>query len=291
VKIKYIFENNHLFKKSPLMTLNARILMALVCLSMLGVSCTRETVISKSDISNDVMQKIAAQGFSTENVRKVDNGYLVEGDIVLTEENLNAQSTSPSLVIANTEQYRTTYLVKNTVPTRTITVSVSNLPTVYSDAANNMISRYNALGLQIFFKRATTGTKGNIDIIGFDQGPSGGYITLGSSGFPTSSGDPYNQIKMNTNPQAYGTNPNVYYITSVLQHEIGHCIGFRHTDYFDRSLSCGGHKSNERAGSIGAVYIPGTPSGFDAESFMLACSNGGDRTFNANDKIALNYLY
>lgn len=271
------------------MKLNSQILLVVVCLSLLSVSCKRETVLSKNDVSQEVIQKIAAQGFSTENVRKVDNGYLVEGDIVLTEQNLNAQSTSPTLLIANTEQYRTTYLVKNTVPTRTITVSVSNLPSVYSDAANNMIARYNALGLQIAFTRVASG--GNIDIIGFDQGPSGGYITLGSSGFPTASGDPYNQIKMNTNPQAYGTSPNVYYITSVLQHEVGHCIGFRHTDYFNRALSCGGHKSNEQAGTIGAVYIPGSPSGFDAESFMLACSNGTDRTFNANDKVALNYLY
>ena len=96
---------------------------------------------------------------------------------------------------------------------------------------------------------------------------------------------------MNTNVQAYGANPNEFYITSVLQHEMGHCIGFRHTDYFNRALSCGGSKSNERAGTIGAILIPGTPSGFDSESFMLACSAGTDRTFNPNDKIALNYLY
>lgn len=271
------------------MKLNSQILFAFLCLSLLSVSCKRENLVTKNDISQAVLQKIAAQGFSTENVRKVENGYLVEGDIILTEQNLNAQSTSPSLVIANTEQYRTTYLVKNTVPVRNITVSVSNLPQVYADATANMIARYNALGLQITFSKVASG--GNIDIIGFDQGPSGGYITLGSSGFPTAAGDPYNQIKMNTNPQAYGTSPNVYYLTSVLQHEVGHCIGFRHTDYFDRSLSCGGHKSNERAGSIGAVYIPGTPSGFDVESFMLACSNGKDRTFNTNDVTALKYLY
>lgn len=272
------------------MTLNARILMAFVCLSMLGISCKRETVISKNDISQDVIQKIAAQGFSTENVRKVDNGYLVEGDIVLTEQNLNAQSTSPSLLIANTEQYRTTNLVKG-LP-RTITISVSGTLsglTVWSNATNDFIARYNALGLVIKLQRVNSG--GNVDIVGFNQGPSGGYITLGSSGFPDAAGNPYPQIKMNTNAQAYGSNPNQGYITSVLQHELGHCIGFRHTDYFNRALSCGGHKSNERAGSIGAILIPGTPSGFDAESFMLACSNGTDRTFNANDKIALNYLY
>ena len=134
--------------------------------------------------------------------------------------------------------------------------------------------------------------KCSIQIIGFNEGPSGGYITLGSSGFPTSSGNPYNQIQLNTNPQAYGTNPDLGYVTSVIQHEMGHCIGFRHTDYFNRALSCGGTATNEGTAGIGAVHIPGTPTKtFDAGSFMLACSSGTDRTFNANDVIALNYLY
>ena len=265
------------------------------CLLIIGIcvlasSCKRESIPTLNEVSPAALQKIKAQGFSTDNVRKVNNGYLVEGDIVLTEDNLNAQSTSPNLLIASDEQYRTTNLVK-ALP-RTITVSVSGTLTgiaVWSNATDALISRYNALALQVKFTRVASG--GNVDIVGFDQGPSGGYITLGSSGFPTSTGDPYNQIQMNTNVQAYGTNPNQGYITSVLQHEMGHCIGFRHTDYFNRALSCGGSKSNERAGTIGAILIPGTPSGFDAESFMLACSAGTDRTFNPNDIIALNYLY
>jgi hypothetical protein len=96
---------------------------------------------------------------------------------------------------------------------------------------------------------------------------------------------------MNTNAAAYGSSPNVLYVGSVIQHEIGHCIGFRHTDYFNRALSCGGTATNEGASSVGAVWIPGTPTGNSANSWMLACSNGGNRTFNANDIVALNYLY
>lgn len=276
------------------MKLISKTLVAILCISVFTTSCKHENLTTtKDEVSPAVLQQIAAQGFSAEGVRKVDNGYLVEGDIVLTNENLSRTSTSPNLIIANVEQYSTINLVK-ALP-RVITVSVSGTLVglqVWSDATNNMISRYNALGLQVTFQRKTSGV-GNVDIVGFDQGPSGGYITLGSSGFPDAAGNPYSQIKMNTNVQAYGANPALLYVTNVLQHEMGHCIGFRHTDYFNRALSCGGHKSNERAGSIGAVLIPGTPSGFDAESFMLACSNGGttDRTFNPNDVIALNYLY
>jgi hypothetical protein len=245
------------------------------------------TPVVKSEVSAEVLNNIKELGFSTADVHKVSDGYLVEGDILLTAENFAEVSTSPNLRIAETEQYRTTNLVKN-LP-RTITISVSNLPAVYATATANAAARYNALNLLIKFQIVSS--RGNIQVVGFNQGPSGGYITLGSSGFPTKSGNPYKQIQMNTNAAAYGTNPDVNYLTSVLQHEIGHCIGFRHTDYFDRSYSCGGTASNEGASNIGAILIPGTPSTADANSWMLACSNGTDRTFNTNDKVALNYLY
>ncbi len=273
------------------MKLISRFTLAFLCFGFLFTSCKKNDIKPQENlVSSAVLQQIAAKGFSTDGVRKVDNGYLVEGDIVLTEANLSETSNSPNLLIANVEQYRTTNLVKALPRTTTISVGGTLVGlAVWSNATDAFIARYNALNLQIHLTRVSSG--GNVNIIGFDQGPSGGYITLGSSGFPDAAGNPYPEIKMNTNPQAYGTNPNQGYITSVLQHEMGHCIGFRHTDYFDRSLSCGGHKSNERAGTIGAILIPGTPSGFDSESFMLACSAGTDRTFNPNDVVALNYLY
>jgi hypothetical protein len=239
-------------------------------------------------VSAEVLAQIKANGFSTENVVKTEDGYLVEGDILLTDEQLNVIINSPILRIAKTEQYRTNYLV--TALPRVIKIKVTGLGSAFIAGTDTAIARYNRLGLRMTFQRVTSGAA-NITIKGFNQGPSGGYITLGSSGFPTSGGNPYSTIKMNTNQYAYGSNPNVLYVGSVIQHEIGHCIGMRHTDYMDRSYSCGGTPTNEGASNIGAVYIPGTPSAPDANSWMLACSNGGNRTFNANDIIALNYLY
>jgi len=264
----------------------------LLCAGSLITACKKDSqkTTQPDEISQDVRAKIDALGLDGSWVSKADNGYLVEGDIFISESQLDETlAASPVLRVANSEQYRTFNLVTR-LP-RVITVSVSNLPAVYSNATTDAIARYNSLGLQITFQKVSSG--GNINIVGFNQGPSGGYITLGSSGFPTSSGNPYSEIKMNTNEQAYGTNPNQSYVASVIQHEIGHCIGFRHTDYMDRSYSCGGRRSNEgqAKNGIGAVLIPGTPSAPDANSFMLACSNGGNRTFNANDVVALNYLY
>jgi hypothetical protein len=49
---------------------------------------------------------------------------------------------------------------------------------------------------------------------------------------------------------------------------------------------------NEGASTVGAILIPGTPSGPDPNSWMLACIGADqNRPFNANDKTALNYLY
>jgi hypothetical protein len=243
---------------------------------------------STDGISQETLAKIQHLGFSTAGVQKTEDGYMVEGDINLTDELLNSEPDYKLLRVGDEEQYRTTNLVKS-LP-RTIKIKVTNLGTAFIQGADLAISRYNALNLQIKFQRITSGTA-NITIQGFNQGPSGGYITLGSSGFPTRQGNPYSTIKMNTNQYAYGSNPDVNYVGSVIQHELGHCIGFRHTDYMNRAYSCGGTAVNEGASNIGAILIPGTPSGPDANSWMLACSNGGDRTFNTNDKTALNYLY
>ncbi len=258
---------------------------------------TETAVKEENGISATTLKQISDLGFSTKNVQKTDGGYLVENDILLSEENLTEAQTGAKLKIAETEQYRTTNIVKG-LP-RVVTISVTNLPKVYSDAANEMISRYNALNLRLTFKRATGTAKGTIDLIGFNKGYNAdGSVTLGSSGFPTSSGQPYNQIKMNTNVLAYGPNPELYYLASVIQHEVGHCIGFRHTDYMNRSFSCtflspNDPRNNEGQSGDGAVLIPGTPSTPDKASFMLACapSDGSSRSFNANDRIAMNYLY
>ncbi len=262
------------------------------CLAGAVSSCkkTSSTEADPTAISAETKAKIAKLGFSTGDVQKTEDGYLVEGDINLTDELLNSTPTQLLLRAGNEEQYRTTNLVTG-LP-KQFKILVSNLGTAFIQGTDLAIARYNGLGLKMSFVRITSGTP-DITILGFNQKPRGGYITLGSSGFPTSTGAPYNTIKMNTNSLAYGTNPDVNYVGSVIQHEMGHCVGMRHTDYFDRSISCGGTASNEGASTVGAILIPGTPSGatLAAASWMLACSSGGNRTFNTDDVTALNYLY
>lgn len=249
----------------------------------LAISCQKsdkETMTDDNSVSPEISAKISALGLTAQGAYKTEGGYIAEGDIFLDDAMLNSTPEQKFLVVAGEEQYRTTNLVTG-LP-RTITVRYANTTASISTAINNAIARYNALPLQIKFSRVTSG--GNIVI----SNVSGvGYIA--SAGFP-SGGNPYNSIRFNSGYSGLAANT----LTSVIAHEMGHCIGFRHTDYACRQYSCGGSAVNEGSAGVGAIHIPGTPTACngDPTSWMLACiGNGVNRPFNANDKVALNYLY
>ncbi len=248
---------------------------------MACVKDVKEVEVAQEPVSGETLAKIAALGFGTEGVQRVDEGYLVEGDIILTENDLGSRPLSPSLVIAQEEQYHTNNIVSVSGSVRTIKVSVSgNISAAFSEAVNAAIDRYNAENLTLNFVRVTSGGDIVIKIVNTGQ-----YIA--SAGFPTSSGNPYGEIKYAKKYSNYSKG----FMTTVVAHEMGHCIGFRHTDYMNRSYSCG-IGGNEGAGTVGAKHIDGTPTGPDAGSWMLAClSSTTNRPFNSNDKKALDALY
>ena len=260
---------------------------ALCTASVLALSsCSKQqeaVAPAEEAISQSVLSKIKDMGLTTQDIKKVDGGYLVEGDILITDENLAAKPEYQMLRVGTEEQYRTTNLV-SVGSGRTVSIQVStSLPSAYVTATDELIRRYNAQSLLIRFVRVTSGGQ-----IFLSKAPAGSTY-LASAGFP-SSGNAFNSVKVNSD--AIGTANASTYIATILAHEIGHCIGFRHTDYAGRQYSCGGAAVNEGASTVGAIYIPGTPSGNDPNSWMLACiGSGANRPFNTNDVTALRYVY
>lgn len=263
------------------------------------VSCKK----SASDVIADPRQLSASEktmiqsaGFNANWSEKTSDGnYLIEGDILMTGDQLREMAgTSPfhELIIANEEHYRTTNVVSTPgTATRVITVRLgSGFPAHYSTGLNQAITRYNNLNLRIRFQRVTSG--GNIVISGANLGTtSGGGCILGqAAGFPSSSGNPSPGFTLSTSSCATSYLNTANRADEVIAHEIGHCIGFRHTDYMNRS-SCG-QNSNEGSAGVGAVHIPGTPTTVTGSynSWMMACTNSNP-AFSTSDGTALNYVY
>ena len=249
-----------------------------------------------NEVSATVKSQVSSLGFSNANIIATDGGYIVEGDIFLSNKDLNSKYDVKRVVVGKKEQYRTSNMV-NTGGNRNVTLYArvggrKGYSAAMIAGLDEAIARYNNMNLDITFSRVTSSNGADIQMTRLSKRDERRGV-LGSAGFPTASGDPYNEIKMSgVLESSYGLSVNG--IATIIAHEMGHCIGFRHTDYFDRSISCGGSPTNEGASTVGAILIPGTPSGADLAgngSFMLSCGGRVDRPFTSADRTALNWMY
>ncbi|MBW4971257.1 zinc-dependent metalloprotease [Croceibacter atlanticus] len=207
----------------------------------------------------------------------------IEGDIVMTKAELeelefNGYSNENA-------QYSTNALVSpQTITIIGYTGGSQALTSSEQTALQWAVANYNRLNLNINFSLTFGTNYQNKDMVVYNNTVNNPSGAGGSAGFP-SGGNPHKFV------QIYGlSNYNTNVIEHVITHEIGHSVGFRHTDYFSRQ-SCG-QNTNEGTAGVGANHIPGTPTGYDSTSIMLACfSSGEDGEFNSNDITALNYLY
>ena len=260
-------------------------------------SCSNEDAPEADVISNEIKAQFESLGFDVSDIEivneedpfsgKLQEFYVLEGDIKITESQMLEMAASDIHHIgAVGEQYRTTNLVNNN---RTISVlgftggSIVNLDNTMRTALQMAVENFNNLNIGLTFNL----TFGSTNVRSFDIVVSRAINAPSSSEFP-SGGNTGRNIQI----QSGISNLGVDLIEGLITHEMGHALGLRHTDFFNRSLSCDAGGGNEGDAGIGAIHIPGTPTGFDPNSIMVSCldrDNNGE--FSNFDVIALEFLY
>lgn len=276
-----------------------KLLLGILATGSLFTSCQKEETTTPKEatleetaqevkISKEDLKQIAELHFNPQDAEVIDfllpNGdtqksFLIEGDILIDEEQLESMSSAN----ITDKQYRTYNLVSSPRNVNVIgyTGGSQALSSKQRTALQRAINNYNYLNIGLNFTLTFGTNYGPYDIVVY-QNPNG--EAGGVAGFP-SGGDPYKYVQIYSGMENYSTATNEHVIT----HEIGHSVGLRHTDWYSRQ-SCG--QSGESSGSDGAVHIPGTPTGFDSNSIMLACFSANESgNFGYYDEVALEYLY
>jgi hypothetical protein len=231
----------------------------------------------QSDETQEIVGNLVEAGFPADDIMVVDGkvyaGRDAEVTLAASREMLEQGNTTE-------EQYRTTNLVSTSLTK--ICIDGSSFTGAFSTALDLAIQNYDELALSFAMARTpSTGCSYTINAV-IQPGVVGG-----SAGFP-SGGLPYHTINIGGGLSSYS----VDVIEHVITHEIGHTIGFRHSDYYNRTISCGSG-GNEGAAGVGAIHIPGTPTTANVGgSLMNSCFRSSETgEFASSDLTALSYLY
>ncbi|KFE61106.1 zinc-dependent metalloprotease [Hyalangium minutum] len=229
--------------------------------------------------NEQIISNLVEAGYPRQDIMVVEDKVYVGLDAHVT-----LQASQEMLgTVGTPEQYQTTNIVGTSV-TKICVVPTStfNSYSRLSAGLDLAIENYNSQNLRIRFARGSA-SDCNATITAQTSTGAGG-----SAGFP-SGGKPYGTINIGTGLQSYSNDVNEHVIT----HELGHAVGFRHSDYYNRAISCGGSASNEGTAGVGAILIPGTPSTATVGgSIMNSCFRSTETgEWTASDKTALNYLY
>ncbi|MDG5491812.1 zinc-dependent metalloprotease [Psychroserpens sp. SPM9] len=236
-----------------------------------------------------VVEQLTRMGFDIDNIKETKNSYIVEGDLVFSKniedynnysDNFERQAHSDNTVGLNGTTPRIINVYSKITDPGGV---ISQDPNPWLIPITNAISDWNTVIDDSCLQFVLVNHAQNADIkIISDMDPESPDVLpsnyLGRAGLPDSNMDPFGYVYINLDFTNTDTSPpSNNQMRNIIIHEIGHCVGFVHTD---QSSSTGGYNP-----------IPGTPIN-DPNSVMNAFIVGQNSLgFSNYDAVAVDYLY
>jgi hypothetical protein len=291
-------------KKTSILSSFSRIMgLAVLLLTLSIASCKKSEnpVIAPdtiADINPAIVSKIKDMGFATDGIKESGDYYVVEGDILISKKSLSKVKNAEKITNADGKiaQGHTNQLIQGNLTN--VVITQEDFDTRWFYAIREAVAAWNAIGncrinlihsYNQFYPPYTSNVTPNITVKKVNLGTGG----FGHSEFPTDSGQPgailqVNPYTNNVNGTPRSHEQDVY----MLIHEIGHCLGLRHTDFAVE----GYYDDNGRF--VGRNGVPGTPTNGNASDDPNSVMNSGRlgtlnawSSFSSYDVIAAQYLY
>lgn len=214
--------------------------------------------------------------------------YRLEGDILVSPEEYEAlQSPAKHYVSTNLVECPRSIIISGGNP-----FGPGGLPPSLWEALEEAVDLYNGLYHHRYFRLQFelyphfAFDDGDIKVF-IDPGLSPTHDPPAMAGFPTDDGLPFPEIRLNPVIETWNPDALLYFML----HEIGHCIGYRHTDWIVHE-SCS-NSNGEPEEPYGAHHVGGTPTAWDYWSVMNACyhPNRFLGTFSTHDVNAFYNVY
>lgn len=242
----------------------------------LAAGCAKEQDTQKENTheqsqDDPVLTEILKEGYSRKEIVAFEDRYVVQGDIIFYKEGHDPSGHGP-----HTEQARSPYLVAPAYRHINVYLNAGSFSSVnLSSILDNVIASYNAVGSGIQMTRVYAAASADITVV---RNNSLGTGVCGQAGFPYSNGRAFNTVYISeTTLLTYGITSTAQ-LTMLVAHELGHCVGLRHTNW-------------QPQGESSAIPIPSTPN-TDGSSVMNGSTCGYNwGGFSYYDQIALKSLY
>lgn len=229
----------HLSCAKPVLTI-------VLSVSTLLFSCKKEETVTKPQVAEGEIASLTSyltnQGFKAEDIQFKDGNFIVQNDILISQEDVAVRMKEGDSDVPQTEQWRNQYRV-NVNYNNNIKIYIEpSVPAAWKTAVKGAVANWNAVtNTRLAMSIVTTKSAAHTRI--FMGSEDANWVARAV--LPASNGKPGTTVEINSKFNSMAASQKLFAIT----HEFGHTVGYLHTD------------------QTNGIFIPGTPS-VDAKSVM-----------------------